>query len=435
MPTVRERLTTVFAIPSGRDARIFAVASVVDALGNGLLLPVAALFFVKVTGLDAARVGLGLSVAGVIGLFAPVLSGPPVDRFGARRTVLALNAARAVGYAAFPLVRGFWQFVAVVAFTGIADKMARPALQALVATLTDENDRLTTLAFTRSVRNVGYAVGGLLVGVALAVGGRGPYVALVLGDAATFVVAGLLLARVRDVRTPPRAGDAEPATYRTVLRDRRFLALTVAHGVLSLHLSVLLVGFPLWIDQRTNAPDATTGVIFTLNCVLVVLLQVPFSRRAVTVREGGVALRRAGWTLAATLLLLAFTTGLPMWPAAALLLVVGAVECAAEMWQSAGGWAVSLGLAPEEARGRYLGVWALGFAVHEIAGPALMALMVAAPPVLGALPVVVLVLVAGEASARLTASAAGHAEDPLPEGFDAVDDRVDDRDLAAGEPR
>jgi MFS family permease len=432
VPRARERLAALLAVPAERDARIFAVAAVVDALGNGLFLPVTALFFVKVAELPTAKVGLGLSITGFFAMLGPVLSGPPVDRWGGRRTVLVLNALRALCYGAYPFVRGFWPFVAVVAVTGVADTMARPALQALVATLTDERDRMTTMAFVRSVRNIGYGAGGLLVTAALALGGKGPYVALVVGDAVTFVVAGALLLRVRDVRVPlpegPRTG------YATVLRDRRFVALTALHGVLSLHLSILLIGFPLWIDQRTNAPAAMAGVVFTMNSILVVLLQVPFSRNAVTVAQGGRAMLRSGLALGVTCVLLALTPGLPAYAAVALLLVIGVVECAAEMWEAAGGWAVSLGLAPEAARGRYLGVWLLGFSVHDIGGPLVMAWVVVSAGRLGWLAVGAVCVVAGAAAARLSASAAGDAEEPLPEGFDALDDRVDDRDLAPGQP-
>jgi MFS family permease len=415
----------VLSVPDSRDARIFAVASVVDALGGGLFLPVAALFFVKVAGLPVAQVGLGLSLTGVVGLAGPVLAGPLVDRYGARRATVALYAMRAVGYALFPFVRGFWPFLAAVALTGLADRMARPAIQALVATLADERDRVTMFAFVRSVRNLGYGIGGLLVSAALAIGGRGPYVALVVGDAATFAVSGVLLARVRDVRAAlpegPRTG------YRELLRDRRFLALTACHGVLSLHLSVLLIGFPLWIDQRTDAPTAVAGAIFTLNSLLVVVLQLPFSRRTVTVADGGRALWRSGLVLAATCLLLMLTPGLPAAAAVALLLLIGVVEVVAEIYEAAGGWAVSLGLAPEDARGRYLGVWSLGFAVHDIAGPALMAWVVVRGGRLGLALLASVVVLAG-AGARALAS--GHPEDPLPQRLDAVEHGIHDGDPA-----
>ena len=420
------RLAETFAVPRGRDARIFAVASVVDALGNGLYLPVAALFFVKAVGLPVEQVGLGLSLTGVVALAGHVVGGPPIDRYGARNVVLVLCGVRAVAYAAYPLVGGFWSFVALASFTHLADNVGRVGLQALVASLVDPRDRVTTAAFVRSVRNIGYGVGGLLVSAALAVGGRGPYVALVLGNAASFVLAGVLLSRVREVRAPrpqgPRTG------YREVLRDRRYVALTAVHGLLSLHLTVLLIGFPLWIDQRTDAPTAIAGAIFTLNSALVVLLQVPFSRRSGTVAEGGNALRRCGFALLATSVLLALTQGLPAYAAVALLLVTGVVECVAELEEASGGWAVSLGLSPDHARGRYLGVWALGYSVHEIAGPGLMGLIVARGGGPGFVAFGAVMAVAGVVAARL----ARHAVEPLPERLDAVDGRVDDRDPAPG---
>ena len=397
------RLARVLAVPETRDARVFAVAAVVDALGNGLFLPITTLFFVKVVGLPVTQVGVGLSITGVVGLAGPILGGPLVDRYGPKRVTLALFGLRAVAYACYPLVGGFAPFVVLASVTNLMDTMARPALQVLVASLGDERERVTTLAFVRSVRNIGYGAGGLAVSAALAIGGRGPYVALVLGDALTFVVAGVVLARLPDARVPRPARGAT-GRYADVLRDRRFMALTALHGLLSLHLSILLFGFPLWIDQRTNAPTWVAGTIFTLNSALVVLLQVPFSRRAVTVSEGGRALLRCGLALAATCLLLALTPGLPALLAVALLIGIGVVECAGELWEAAGGWAVSLGLAPESARGRYLGVWSLGFAVHDIAGPALMGFVVARGGRAAWIALAVVLAAAGAAASALASS-------------------------------
>ncbi|HEU0130491.1 MAG TPA: MFS transporter [Mycobacteriales bacterium] len=405
MTRVRARLAALLAVPEGRDARIFAVAAVVDALGNGLFLPVSALFFVKVTGLPVTRVGLGLGIAGGVGMLGPIIGGPVIDRYGPRRTALALFGVRTVAYASYPLVRGFAAFAVLVSLTNLADTMARPAFQALAATLGDERERVTTLAFIRAIRNIGYGAGGLLVSLALAVGGRGPYIALVLGDAATFVGAALLLARVRDAHVRPATGRGPG--YGAVFNDRRFLALAGLHGLLSLHLTILLFGFPLWIDQRTHAPTALAGIIFTMNSALVVLLQVPFSRRSVTVAQGGRALRWSGLTLLLTCVLMAVASPLPAAPAVALLLVVGVVECAAELWEAVGGWAVSLGLAPEALRGRYLGVWSLGFAVHDIFGPILMAWIVVRGGPWALVGLGAVVAAAGLAAGQLANEAAG----------------------------
>ena len=161
------------------------------------------------------------------------------------------------------------------------------------------------------------------------------------------------------------------------------------------------------------------------------MLQVPFSRRAVTVPQGGRALLRCGIALAATCLLLTATPGLPVVAAVVVLLVVGFVECLGEIEEAAGGWAVSLGLAPAATRGRYLGVWALGFAVHDIAGPTIMALLVADGGVAGLVLLAAVFLVAGVLAQRLSA---GVGLEPPRERLGAVHGRVDDRDPAAGQP-
>jgi MFS family permease len=423
MPPLRTRLGALLAVPRDRDARIFAATGVVDALGNSMFIPVSALFFVNVTGLPVTRVGVGLSIAGVVGMLGPLASGPPVDRFGPRRVVLVLYALRAVGYSCYPLVRGFWPFVALVSATAVVDHMSRPALQALAAGLADEADRVTTLAFVRSVRNLGWALGGLLVAGALAIGGKGAYVGLVLGDAATFVVAGLLLLRVREVRAAPHEG---PRTgYGAVLRNRRFVALGALHGILTLNVAMLILGFPLWIDRRTNAPTAVAGLVFTLNSLLVVVLQVPFSRRLTSVALGGRALRNSGYATAAACVLLALTPGLPVWPAVALLVVAACVQCAGELWEAAGGWAVSLDIAPEHARGRYLGLWDMGFVFYDVGGPILMAFIVEDAGRAGWLGFGAFMAVMGLVASRLAAGA--DPGQPLPERLDPVDSGVDDR--------
>lgn len=397
---MRRRLGALLAVPSGRDARIFAVASVVDALGNSMFLPISALFFVKVAGLPVGRVGLGLSIAGGVGMLGPLLAGPPVDRYGPRRVVVSLYVVLAAVFTVLPWVRGFAPFVAIAVAVYVFGHMSRPALQALAASLTDESERVTTLAFVRSVRNVGWGIGALLVALALATDRPGALVALVLADAVSFAVAAVLLARVREVRAPV-AQDAPRGSYGAVLRDRRFVALGALRGIVTLHLSVLLFGFPLWVDQRTNAPTAIVGVVFAVNSLLVVLFQVPVSRRSPDVAGGGRALRRSGFALLATCVLLATTQGVPRWPAVVLLLLIGLVECAAELEESAGGWAVSLGLAPAHARGRYLGVWEAGHVFHDVGGPLIMAFIVESAGPAGWLVLGAVVAVAGVAASRL----------------------------------
>jgi dipeptide/tripeptide permease len=72
--------------------------------------------------------------------------------------------------------------------------------------------------------------------------------------------------------------------------------------------------------------------------------------------------------------LVAYLTGRVQPVAAAALLAVLAVVLltCGELWQSAGGWAISYELAPPERQAQYLATFQLGTAVQVMAAPAIM---------------------------------------------------------------
>lgn len=60
--------------------------------------------------------------------------------------------------------------------------------------------------------------------------------------------------------------------------------------------------------------------------------------------------------------MLALTAYVPVWAAAALLIVAIFVHSLGEMWESSAGFALGFGLAPDHAQGQYQGLLGLGFA-------------------------------------------------------------------------
>jgi len=141
---------------------------------------------------------------------------------------------------------------------------------------------------------------------------------------------------------------------------------------MALHDSLLLVAMPLWIATRTKAPLPLTGLLFTLNTVLVVLLQVRTSRtiaarggitRSYSIAAGSFVLACGAFALAA---------GAPAFAAIVLLVVALGALTAAEMVTSAGEWFLSVNLAPARRREHYLSVFKTSMAVQQAAGPALV---------------------------------------------------------------
>jgi MFS family permease len=356
-------------LPDRGAARIFAAYTLVDSTGTGLWTTASVVFLTRSVGLSAGQVGLGLSIAGLVGFLGGVPLGHLADRRGAREVTLALAAAQGLVMAAYATVHAFWQFLLVACCFQFAQRGGNAVRNALVALTVPPDQRVRVRAYLRAVQNVAFSVGALLAGVVLTVDSRTAYLLVVFGNAASFLVAAALLVKVpkADPRLRPAGGSP-----RSALRDYPFLAVTVLSGLMSMHASVLTVAVPLWIIRHTSAPRALIAALLLVNTVLTILLQVPLARGAQTEPGAARMLRRAGLVVALSCLLYPLSALHPTGLAIAILLVASAVLTVGELWQSAGGWGLSYDLAPSHALGAYQGVYALGNSFRDTFGPGLV---------------------------------------------------------------
>jgi MFS family permease len=372
------------------ELRALSLSTLVNTIGNGLLSTSVVLYFTRFVGLSGAQVGVGLTIAGALGLVVGVPAGHLGDRRGPREVMIGFVLLQAVTMVAYVVVGSFAGFVVAAILVVTSLQAASAVKQGLIAQVLPVEGQVEGRAFLRAVTNVGFAVGAAIAGIAILVDTRGVYQALIVGDAVTFVVAALALLRVPHV--PPRARRADGPQL-VVLRDRPYVAVTALVAVLSLHASLLDVGLPLWISH-TSAPKALVSLIFVVNCVLVALFSVSFARGSDTVAGAARSAVRAAILLAASCVVFAVTDG-PGAVVASILLIAGAVvQVGGEMAQAASGWGLAFGLAPDDAQGQYQGLSSTGLAAATTVGPALMAAVVSAGTI-GWLAYAVLFLVAG----------------------------------------
>ncbi|MEU6275189.1 MFS transporter [Streptomyces populi] len=390
----------------------------VDALGSGLYMSVSVVFFTRYLRLGGGEVGIGLSVAGGLSFLSLVPLGVLADRVGPRRMLIGSHLTRASLLACYPFVTRFAGFLLVIALLGAADRAASPLVQGLFGAAVGKEQRVRAMGRARALQNLGLALGGLAAGAVLFADSGPVYVGVVYADALSFVIAALLVARLR---TPapraPSGGRPLPLRRRlSVFRDRRFALLTGLNSVASLHVTVLTAGVPLWVLAHDRMPRAVIAWTLVLNTVVVVLFQVRVTRGVEDAADGGRALRRGGVLLAAGCCCLAVTGSLPV--AAAVALVLGAVafQAFAEMYQQAGAWAISYDLAPEDRRQVYLAFFSLGNAARNTYGPLVVTFLVVRRGAAGWTALGLLVLAAGLWAARSgrTAVAPVSSSSPVP---------------------
>ncbi|MFI9628872.1 MFS transporter [Streptomyces sp. NPDC052042] len=372
--TWRTRLTG--ALPATRESRIIALNALVGSTGTGLFLAGSALYFTRFAGLTATELGLGLGIAGLVGLATTVPMGRLADRFGPRNMMLLVSIWRAVGYIAYLRVEGFTEFLVTACLLYVMDRAGQPLNQALVGRLITGPERNRTMAFVRSLRNVGFTVGFGVAGIALNMGTATAFQVLFLGNALSFLVVFCLLWLLPDVRVPRKGtddGEEGADTLVPPLRNWRFVAVTAATGVLFLHDAVLTVVLPLWIADHTSAPIWMFTVLVTANTVITVLAQVRVTRHIDDLASATRATTHSAVLLSLACLIFAASGVLdvPAWAVAALVVAL-LLLTAGELLHSASSWEISFALSPDAAQGRYLAFFNMGFSVAEIGGPAVM---------------------------------------------------------------
>ncbi|MFE9255787.1 MFS transporter [Streptomyces sp. NPDC006879] len=360
-------------VPATRAGRTFAVISLVNAAGTGLFLAASAVFFVRSVGLTVAEVGAGLAISGVVGFLTTVPIGAAGDRFGARRTLVALQLWRAGGFVALCFAEGVVVFTLVSCALAAAEAATQPMTQAVASATVAGADRTRTMAIIRTVRNVGFSLGALLAAPLLAADSIWAYRGIVLGTAVAFVASALMLTRLRIEGADVVQRKVNPLTAIRQFRDWRYGLLAGLNGVLNLHVTLLSVGIPLWALEATEMPAGLLPVLVLINTLMSIVLQVPVAKAAE--RAGGAvrALRLGGVALVLCCVALALAAGpASPWAAGAVLVLACVLLTFGEMWQATGGWDLSYAYAPEDRKGVYLSVFSLGGTGQRIVGPALV---------------------------------------------------------------
>ncbi len=390
VPVLLERL-----LPETPLARSLAGQSILSAAGEGFFLTGNAVFFTQVVGLSAAQVGLGLTLAGIVTFFFAVPLGRATDRVGAKR-MWALTALLQAGlYLLWPLASGFASFLAVTIALELVVTASRSGRGAYTLSIFSGADRIRSLAFMRSARNIGYTLGALMGGLALAADSLAAIRAVPILTAGILAVNAVLVSRLPalDLEIAPvtePSGILRPG----VLRNRAFLAMTTCDGVISTNQVLLNVVIPLWLIEQTDAPRVLLAWLFGTNTVLAVLLQVSASRGAETISGALRASRLSAAFFVASCLIVLVTHDTIGWVTIALVWIGHVTVTGAELFQSAGHWGLVSELSDPSRRGEYQGAAQLGWTAGSVWAPATYTFLAINSGALGWVVIAAIVVVA-----------------------------------------
>lgn len=341
-----------------RGMWIIFITTLINRVGT-MVLPFLILYLTQVLKFSAARAGFVLTLYGAGALVTAPLAGWLSDRYGTMLIMKVSLLLSGLIVLVFPLAQSYLAVSVAVFVLAIVTEMFRPASLAVVSHLVDPSQRKTAFAVSRLAINLGMSIGPAIGGLLAAVS----FYALFFIDAGTSLLAGvvLLLSGLR-ILVPPHESNQSAEGMKGALRDRQlmyFLAAVVPIAfVFFQHLSTM----PLFFVQDLRLSEAVYGLMFTINTLLIVALEVPlnlatshWSHRKTLVT--GTILCSIGYGA------FAFSTGL--WS------VIGAVILwtFGEMILFPGMSAYVAHIAPPRSQGAYMGLFTMAFALAFAIAP------------------------------------------------------------------
>jgi MFS family permease len=361
-----------FRAPSALAGRL-ATQSLLFALGEGTFMTGSAVFFTQVVGLSAAQVGLGLTIAGVAAFIAALPAGKMVDRYGAKR-MWALSATGQAGlFAVWPFIDDFGGYVAMAVVMEVVGSLGGAAHGAYTIDVLPPDERVKSRAYMYSALNVGFTLGSLLGGIALAFNSNTVLQALPWFTTCVFLVNAVAILRLpnasHDERSPEERREKLPGPG--PLRNPGWMMTTFFGGVLWTNQVLLNIVIPLWLVEETDAPRVLLAFLFGTNTVMCIFLPMAAARGVKDVTTALRAIRVSSVFFVVSCLITLATHDTVGWKTIALVWLGHVAVTGAELYLSAASWSFEAELMDPRRRGEYQGAAEFSSTLGRVWAPAL----------------------------------------------------------------
>jgi MFS family permease len=339
-----------------RDSWLLALATLVNRAGT-MVIPFLALHFTRNLGFSAGQAGVALAVYGIVSLLTSPFAGRLADKVGSQRILTISLFLGGLGFWALPLLETLPQVLGGMVVLSAVSEAMRPATLALVSDLAPTPLRRQAFALNRLAINLGMSVGPAAGGFLAA----HSFQMLFWVDGATSIAAAAVMLFF-PLRTHSVEAHAGAKTSLGAIADRR-----LRYVILWL-LPVILVFFqhegplPVWMVEDLGLPTQSFGLLFTLNTLLIVFLEVRLNgltahwsaARALSV---GSALCTVGFgALAFLTSYLGIVATVIVWTFGEMILFPSTAAYVSE-------------LAPPARRGEYMGFYSMTFGIGFSLGP------------------------------------------------------------------
>lgn len=345
-----------------RDLWVLFLTTVINRAGT-MVLPFLVLYLTRELHFTISQAGFIIALYGVGAMITAPLSGMLCDRYGAQRILKLSLFLSTVCLCVFPLAHRLETVILMTLLLAITTEMFRPAAAALVTSIVAPDQRKTGFAIFRQAVNIGMsigpAIGGFLAGIS--------FLYIFLIDALTSLAGGIIAAALLKAKTETHHHLRESTKIsalpsESAWKNPRFVFFWFAIIPVLLTFFQHISAMPLYMVQELKLSEASYGLTFTFNTILVILFEVPLnvsiaswsSRRTLSLGSLLVAVGFGGLVFARNILTVIATV--TVWTVGEMILFPGFSAYVAE-------------IAPRNKQGQYMGFYTMAFSVAFTIGP------------------------------------------------------------------
>ena len=383
VPTRRVPVVSSQQTAESKAFRATLVGTLVTSIGLGLTLPFTFVYFDRILGLPLPTVGLVVAATAALALCATATGGVLADELGLGRVAVLGLGLQAVGTIVLAVAHVPVPGAVGLAVLSMGNSLVWPSLNGLVTYQVPAERRSRAFAFRFGLMNVGIGIGSIIAAATVSVSRPDSFhLVYVLDGTSTAIFAVILFFALRNTTgwTAHRQGpgDVPRTSYRTVLRDRHFVAYLGVLWALTIFGSAQTEGpWAAFVELTPEGSARVIGLGFAANTLAIIVFQLPVERWTRTLRRSRLLVLSAligavAWVVTG----IASVPGVPAAAAGTLFVLALGIFGIGDTFLSPVINAMPNALAPDHLRGRYNALNSATYPVSELVGPPLAGVLI-----------------------------------------------------------
>lgn len=345
--------------------------SFIDHVGGTMLFPFFSLYITEKFNVGMTQAGIVLGIFSLAGLFGQMIGGALTDKFGRRKLIIFGLVFSALSTLTLGLVKDFSVLIPLAFVIGVLSDVAGPAHGAMIADILPEHQRQEGFGIMRVIGNLAWIIGPTIGGFVAAKS----FLALFITDAIiSCIVAVLFFLFIAETKPETHEDQNQESFLKTfvgygkVLTNAAFMAFLVATMLMMLVYQQMYNTLSVYLRDNHGIDPKGYGFLLTASAIIVILFQFSVTRYIkkkppFNIMAIGTIFYMIGFSL--------FGLVRMYW----LFVLAIIIVTVGEMLVVPTSQTLVANFAPEEMRGRYMGVFGMTWSIPGIIAPGLAGLI------------------------------------------------------------